>query len=401
MTATAPSPQHQAATATAWLVIWGTSLAHMLNDVIQSLVTASYPIIESEFALSFWQIGMLTFAFQVTASIFQPIVGHFSDSRPVTHALAFGMGLSLVGLVMLAEGPGYGWLLAGATLIGLGSAIFHPEASRLARAASGGRFGTAQSLFQVGGNAGTAIGPLLAAFVVVHNGRHSLLWFSVLALAGLLILSRLGSWYARHRAAAARRPAPARKGRALPRRTIILAITVLALLTFSKNIYTAAFGSYYTFYLIDRFDLTAQQSQLMLFLFLGAMALGVALGGIVGDRVGPLTVIWVSILGVLPFTLLMPFASLLWTGVLTVIIGVILASAFPAIVVYAIELVPGRVGLISGMFFGFAFGMAGIAAAVLGVLADMNGIDWVFDVVAWLPVIGILTILLPRRTFAD
>jgi len=401
MTATAPSPQHQAATATARLVIWGTSLAHLLNDVIQSLVTASYPIIESEFALSFWQIGLLTFAFQVTASIFQPIVGHFSDSRPVTHALAFGMGLSLVGLVMLAEGPGYGWLLAGATLIGLGSAMFHPEASRLARAASGGRFGTAQSLFQVGGNAGTAIGPLLAAFVVVHNGRHSMLWFSVLAIAGLLILSRLGTWYARHRAAAARRPAPVRKGRALPRNTILLAITVLALLTFSKNIYTAAFGSYYTFYLIDRFDLTAQQSQLMLFLFLGAMAVGVALGGIVGDRVGPLTVIWVSILGVLPFTLLMPFASLLWTGVLSVVIGVILASAFPAIVVYAIELVPGRVGLISGMFFGFAFGMAGIAAAVLGVLADMNGIDWVFDVVAWLPVIGVLTILLPRRTFAD
>lgn len=401
MTATAPASQHQAATTAAWLVIWGTSLAHLLNDVIQSLVTASYPIIENEFALSFWQIGMLTFAFQVTASIFQPIVGHFSDRNPVTHALAFGMALSLAGLVMLAEGPGYGWLLAGATLIGLGSAIFHPEASRVARAASGGRFGTAQSLFQVGGNAGTAIGPLLAAFVVVHNGRHSLLWFSVLALAGLFILSRLGTWYARHRAAAARRSVPTRQGRPLPRRTIILAITVLALLTFSKNIYTAAFGSYYTFYLIDRFALTAQQSQLMLFVFLGAMAVGVALGGTLGDRVGPLTVIWVSILGVLPFSLLMPFASLFWTGALSVIIGVILASAFPAIVVYAIELVPGRVGLISGMFFGFAFGMAGIAAAVLGMLADMNGIDWVFDVVAWLPVIGILTILLPRRTFAD
>jgi FSR family fosmidomycin resistance protein-like MFS transporter len=401
MTTTAPASPHQAATATAWLVIWGTSLSHLLNDVVQSLVTASYPIIESEFALSFWQIGMLTFAFQVTASIFQPVVGHFSDRSPITHALAFGMGLSLVGLIMLAEGPGYGWLLAGATLIGLGSAIFHPEASRVARAASGGRFGTAQSLFQVGGNAGTAIGPLLAAFVVVHNGRHSLLWFGVLALVGLLILSWLGTWHARHRAAAARRPAPVRKGTALPRRTIILAITVLALLTFSKNIYTAAFGSYYTFFLIDRFALTAQQSQLMLFVFLGAMALGVALGGTLGDRVGPLTVIWISILGVLPFSLLMPFASLFWTGVLSVIIGVILASAFPAIVVYAIELVPGRVGLISGMFFGFAFGMAGISAAVLGMLADINGIDWVFDVVAWLPMIGILTILLPRRTFAD
>jgi FSR family fosmidomycin resistance protein-like MFS transporter len=400
MTATSPSPVHQAATTTAWLVIWGTSLSHLLNDVIQSLVTASYPIIEAEFGLSFWQIGMMTFAFQVTASIFQPIVGHYSDRSPVTHALAFGMALSLVGLVMLAEGPGYGWLLAGATLIGLGSAIFHPEASRVARAASGGRFGTAQSMFQVGGNAGTAIGPLLAAFVVVQNGRPSLLWFSVLALAGVLILTRLGSWHARHRAAAARRPAPPRKGAALPRQTIIMAIVVLALLTFSKNIYTAAFGSYYTFFLIDRFDLTAQQSQLMLFVFLGAMAVGVALGGTIGDRVGPLTVIWVSILGVLPFTLLLPFASLFWTGVLSVIIGVILASAFPAIVVYAIELVPGRVGLISGMFFGFAFGIAGIAAAVLGLLADINGIDWVFRVVAWLPAIGILAVLLPRRTFA-
>jgi MFS transporter, FSR family, fosmidomycin resistance protein len=401
MTVTSPATPQHAATATAWLVIWGTSLSHLLNDVIQSLVTASYPIIESEFGLSFWQIGMLTFAVQVTASIFQPIVGHYSDRSPVTYALAFGMGLSFVGLVMLSEGPSYGWLLVGATLIGLGSAIFHPEASRLARAASGGRFGTAQSMFQVGGNAGTAIGPLLAAFVVVHHGRPSLLWFSVLALAGVLILARLGSWHARHRAAAARKPASVRRGSALPRQTIMLAIVVLALLTFSKNIYTAAFGSYYTFFLIDRFALTAQQSQLMLFVFLGAMAVGVALGGTIGDRIGPLTVIWVSILGVLPFTLLLPFASLFWTGVLSVIIGVILASAFPAIVVYAIELVPGRVGLISGMFFGFAFGMAGIAAAVLGLLADLNGIAWVFNVVAWLPIIGVLAIFLPRRTFAD
>jgi FSR family fosmidomycin resistance protein-like MFS transporter len=400
MTTTAPASLHPAATTTAWLVIWGTSLGHLLNDVIQSLVTASYPVIESEFDLTFAQIGLLTFAFQVTASIFQPVVGHLSDRHPVRHGLAFGMALTLCGLLLLAEGPSYGWLLAGATLIGLGSAIFHPEASRVARAAAGGRFGTAQSLFQVGGNLGTALGPLFAAFIVVVHGRPSLLWFSAAALAAFVLLVWLGNWHARHRAAAARRPAPARAGPPLPRQTIIMALVVLALLTFSKNIYTAAVGSYYTFFLIDRFDLTAQQSQLMLFLFLGAMVLGVAAGGPIGDRFGPLTVIWISILGVLPFTLLMPFATLFWTGVLSVFIGVILASAFPAIVVYAIELVPGRVGLISGMFFGFAFGMAGIAAAILGLLADINGIGWVFWLCGWLPAIGIITIFLPRRTFA-
>ncbi len=400
MTISTPAGPHPAAVATAWAVILGTSVSHLLNDVIQSLITASYPVIEGEFGLTFWQIGLLTFAFQVTASILQPVVGHYGDKRPVPQALAFGMGSTLVGLVLLAEGPAYGWLIAGAALIGCGSAIFHPEASRVARAASGGKFGTAQSLFQVGGNIGTAVGPLLAAFIVVERGRGSLIWFSVIAMVGIVILTRLGAWHARHRAAAARRPAPARKGAALPRNTVIMALVVLALLTFSKNIYTAAIGSYYTFFLIDRFALTAQESQLMLFVFLAAMAAGVAIGGPLGDRMGPLTVIWVSILGVLPFTLLLPFASLFWTGVLSVIIGVIIASAFPAIVVYAIELVPGRVGLISGMFFGFAFGMGGIAAAVLGFLADMNGIAWVFWVCAWLPAMGVLTIFLPRRTFA-
>ena len=399
MTATSSVSPQEAATATAWMVVFGTSLAHLLNDLVQSLVTASYPVIEGEFGLLFWQIGLITFAFQVTASILQPIVGHVLDRRAVTHALGFGMGMTLLGLVLLAEGPGYGWLLAGAVMIGIGSAVFHPEASRVARAASGGRFGTAQSLFQVGGNLGTAIGPLLAAFVVVSHGRSSLIWFSAVALLGLVVLLRLGGWHARHRAAAARRPPVLGEGAALPRRTIVTALVVLALLTFSKNIYTAAFGSYYTFFLIERFDLTAQQSQLMLFLFLGAMAVGVAIGGPVGDRIGPLAVIWVSILGVLPFSLLLPFATLFWTGVLSVIIGIVIASAFPAIVVYAIELVPGRVGLISGMFFGLAFGMGGIAAAVLGILADLNGLAWVFWVCAWLPAIGILTIFLPRRAF--
>jgi FSR family fosmidomycin resistance protein-like MFS transporter len=398
MTATSPVTSHEAASATAWFVIFGTALAHLLNDLVQSLVTASYPVIEGEFGLLFWQIGLITFAFQVTASVLQPVVGHLSDRHPLTHALGFGMALTLLGLVLLAEGPGYGWLLAGAVLIGIGSAVFHPEASRVARAASGGRFGTAQSLFQVGGNLGTAIGPLLAAFVVVVHGRQSLIWFSACALLGLIVLVRLGAWHAHHRAAAALRPAIRREGPVLPRRTVATALVVLALLTFSKNIYTAAFGSYYTFFLIERFGLTAQQSQLMLFLFLGAMAVGVALGGPIGDRFGPLAVIWGSILGVLPFTILLPFATLFWTAVLSVVIGIVIASAFPAIVVYAIELVPGRIGLISGLFFGFAFGMGGIAAAVLGVLADLNGLRWIFVLCSWLPAIGILTVFLPRRS---
>ena len=397
MTVTSPALPHEAASATAWLVIFGTATAHLLNDVIQSLVTASYPVIESEFGLMFWQIGLITLAFQVTASLLQPVVGHLSDSHPIRHSLGLGMATTLVGMLLLAEGPGYGWLLAGAVLIGIGSAVFHPEASRVARAASGGRFGTAQSLFQVGGNLGTAIGPLLAAFVVVVHGRESLIWFSGCALVGVVILLRLGNWYARHRAALALRPAPVPARTALSRGAVVTALAVLALLTFSKNIYTAAFGSYYTFFLIERFGLTAQQSQLMLFLFLAAMAVGVALGGPVGDRFGPLAVIWVSILGVLPFTLVLPFASLFWTGVLSVVIGVVIASAFPAIIVYAIELLPGRVGLVSGMFFGFAFGIGGIAAAVLGLMADLHGLAWVFWVCGWLPAIGLLTVFLPRR----
>jgi FSR family fosmidomycin resistance protein-like MFS transporter len=280
-------------------------------------------------------------------------------------------------------------------MIGVGSAIFHPEASRVARFASGGRYGTAQSLFQVGGNAGTAIGPLLAAFVVVPFGRPSLLWFSAGALAGIVILQRVGQWYDRYRKA---HPPVARthKDSALPRQKVLMALVVLALLVFTKNIYTASISSYYTFFLIERFDLTAQQSQLMLFVFLGAMAVGVIIGGPIGDRFGALTVIWFSILGVLPFTLALPYADLLWTGVLSVIIGVIIASAFPAILVFAQELVPGRIGMINGVFFGFAFGMGGIAAAVLGVLADLRGLDFVFILCSWLPVMGLLTIFLPR-----
>ncbi len=382
-------------TATAYIVIFGVSLGHMLNDVMQSLVTAIYPLLQVEFSLSFFQIGLLSFAFQVTASILQPIVGNYTDKHPMPHSLAFGMGSTLIGILLLALAPSYALLVVGAMLIGVGSSIFHPEASRVARLASGGKYGTAQSLFQVGGNVGTAVGPLLAAFIVVPFGRPSLLWFSAGALIGIFVLRQVGGWYGRYRAA---NPPVARVRREneLPRKKVMMALVVLALLVFTKNIYTASMSNYYTFFLIERFDLTAQQSQLMLFVFLAAMAAGVIIGGPVGDRFGALTVIWFSILGVLPFTLALPYTSLMWTGVMSVFIGVIIASAFPAIIVFAQELVPGRTGMITGVFFGFAFGMGGIAAAVLGVLADINGIDFVFVICAWLPIIGILTIFLPR-----
>lgn len=388
--------QAQAAGRTTWLVLMGISLCHMLNDVMQSLLAAIYPLLRAEFALDFWQIGLMTFAFQVTASLLQPVVGLVTDRHPQPMSLPVGMAMSLGGLVLLATADIYALLLAGAMMIGLGSAIFHPEASRVARMASGGRFGTAQSLFQVGGNFGTAIGPLLAAFIVVPLGRPSIAWFSIMALMGIVVLSQVGAWYGRWTRVNAGRTGPSRT-LPLPRRRVIGAITVLALLVFSKNIYTASISSYYTFFLIERFGLTTQQSQMMLFLFLGAMAAGVMLGGPLGDRFGTLGVIWFSILGVLPFTLLLPHADLFWTGILSVVIGVILSSAFPAIVVFAQELVPGRVGLIAGIFFGFAFGMGGIAAAVLGVLADLRGIGFVYALCAWMPALGLLTILLPRR----
>ncbi len=380
---------------TTWMVILAISLCHFLNDVMQSLLAALYPVLQQEFALSFWQIGMMTFAFQGTASLLQPVVGMVTDRRPMPYSLPIGMGASLFGLLMLASAESYMFLLAGAMLIGLGSAVFHPEASRVARLASGGRYGTAQSLFQVGGNFGTAAGPLLAAFIVVPLGRPSIAWFSVLALLGVLILWNVGQWYARY-SQTARGARRAAGGPTLSRRRVIGAITVLALLVFSKNIYTASISSYYTFFLIERFGLTTQQSQLMLFLFLGAAAVGVIFGGPIGDRFGPLTVIWFSILGVLPFTLLLPHVDLFWTGVLSMLIGVILSSAFPAIVVFAQELVPGRVGLIAGIFFGFAFGMGGIAAAVLGVVADARGIAFVYQICAFLPLLGLLTVFLPR-----
>ena len=366
----------------------------MINDIMQSLLAALYPMLKEDYALDFWQIGLLTLTFQVTASLLQPGIGHYTDKRPMPYSLPVGMASSMVGLLLLAYAASYPLLLTGAAMIGIGSAIFHPEASRVARMASGGRYGLAQSLFQVGGNFGTAIGPLLAAFIVVPRGQASVAWFSLIALLGMIILWQVGNWYNRYTLANAGRSAPSRT-LPLPRNKVVMALVVLALLVFTKNIYTASIHSYYTFFLIEKFGVSVQYSQMMLFVFLGAMALGTVLGGPVGDRIGPKNVIWFSILGVLPFTLAMPHVDLFWSGVLTFIIGVILASAFPAIVVFAQELVPGRVGMIAGIFFGFAFGMGGISAAVLGVLADRNGIEWVFMVCSYLPFLGLLTIFLP------
>jgi FSR family fosmidomycin resistance protein-like MFS transporter len=384
------------AQATVFPIILAVSLCHMLNDVMQSLLSAIYPMLKEEHALDFWQIGLLTFTFQFTASLLQPAVGLYTDKRPMPQSLPAGMASSMLGLFLLAFAHTYPLLLLGAGLIGIGSAIFHPEASRVARMASGGRYGLAQSLFQVGGNFGTSIGPLLAAFIVVPRGQASVAWFAVIALLGMLILRRVGAWYARVIADNAGRPAAAVTA-PLPRGRIVTALVVLAMLVFSKNVYTASISSYYTFFLIEKFGVSVQHSQMMLFVFLGAMALGTVIGGPIGDRFGPRTVIWFSILGILPFTLMLPYADLFWSGVLSFIIGVVLASAFPAIVVFAQELVPGRVGMIAGIFFGFAFGMGGMAAAVLGVLADVNGIEWVYSVCSFLPLLGVLTILLPSR----
>jgi MFS transporter, FSR family, fosmidomycin resistance protein len=381
---------------TTYLVILAVSLCHMLNDVMQSLLAAIFPILKADFALDFWQIGLIALAFQITASLLQPLIGMATDRHPFPQALAFGMGATMLGLGLLAFAPAYGWLLGAACLIGIGSAVFHPEAARVARLAAGGRYGMAQSLFQVGGNTGQAIGPLLAALVVVPLGQPAIAWFALFALAGMVILQRVGAWHARFRAAATRAPRPSR---ALPlaRRRVALALTILMLLVFSKNIYTAGVTSYYTFFLIDRFGLTTQQSQLMLFLFMAALAFGVVLGGPLADRFGATPVIWALAVGVLPFTLMLPHAGFAGTALLSVAIGVIMAAAAPVIIVFAQELVPGRIGLVSGIFFGFAFGMGGIAAAALGILADVRGIAFVFQLTAILPAIGLVAIFLPRR----
>lgn len=394
MTDTTAAPYRLRSDPTVYSVILAVSFCHFINDIMQSLLAAIYPMIKEDYGLDFWQIGLLTFTFQVTASLLQPLIGMYTDKRPLPYSLSFGMGSSLVGLLLLGFATHYWVLLIGAAFIGIGSAIFHPESSRVARLASGGRYGLAQSLFQVGGNTGQAIGPLLAAFIVVPRGQGSVSWFAFAALAGMVILWRVGVWYARNRIAAASRHGA---GRELPfaRNTIVTALVVLGILTFSKNVYMASLSSYYTFYVIEKFGVSIQNSQVLLFVLLGAAALGTILGGPLGDRFGAKTVIWFSILGVLPFTLALPHVDLFWTAVLSAVIGLIMASAFPAIVVFAQELLPGRVGMVAGIFFGFAFGMGGLGAAVLGIVADIRGIDYVYGICAFLPALGLLTVFLP------
>jgi len=378
-------------------VLAAASFCHLINDMLQSLLPSIYPILKSSFHLDFSQIGLITLTFQITASLLQPFIGMFTDKRPLPWSLPIGMACTMVGLVMLAYAPTFGLLLIAASMFGVGSAIFHPESSRVARMASGGKHGFAQAFFQVGGNTGSAIGPLLAALIILPRGQKGVLWFTLATLLGILVLSWVGRWYRDRLEHLRSLPAKLREpGRTLPRGKVIGAMFILMLLVFSKYFYIASLTSYYTFYLISRFHVSVGNSQLLLFLLFGAIAAGTLIGGPVGDRIGRKYVIWVSILGVLPFTLILPYANLFWTAVLSVVIGVIIASAFSAILVYAQELVPGRVGMISGLFFGFAFGMGGIGAAVLGKLADATSIIYVYHVCAYLPAIGLLTGFLPN-----
>ena len=377
-------------------IVLALSFAHLLNDMMQSLLPAIYPIIKDAYGLDFGQIGLITLAFQLTASLLQPLVGIYTDRRPQPYSLVAGMGSTLLGLVVLAYAGSYAMLLLGAALVGTGSSVFHPESTRMARLASGGRHGFAQSLFQVGGQAGQALGPLLAAFIVVPRGQTSLSWFSLVALFAMLLLLQVGRWYQRQspapvkpRMAAAATGAPSRSG------GVAFVVAMLILLMFSKSAYTASLSSYYTFYLIGKFQVSVQASQFLLFLFLVAQALGSLIGGHLGDRIGRREIIWFSILGAVPFTLALPFANLLWTAILTVVIGMIMASAFPAILVYALELLPGKVGMIAGLFYGVSFGLGALSAAMLGELADVTSIATVYSLCSILPLIGLVTWFLP------
>jgi len=384
-------------TSPAYAVLGALSVCHLLNDMVQSLLPAIYPILKVALALDFRHIGLITLANQLTASLLQPVVGYVTDRKPKPQSLAIGMGFTLAGLLLLAWASHFGAILAAAALVGVGSSIFHPESSRIARLASGGQHGLAQSVFQVGGNAGSSLGPLLAAFIVLPHGQGSVGWFAIAPLSAIVVLWNVGVWYRAHvRAGGSPHGAAHAPLHHLSRRQVNIAIVVLLVLVFSKYVYLASLSTFYTFYLMDRFHVSVRSAQLHLFVFLGAVAAGTILGGPLGDRIGRKYVIWGSILGVLPFTLLLPHANLMFTGILSAVIGLILASAFSAIVVYAQELVPGNVGMIAGLFFGFAFGIAGLGAAALGQLADMTSVTTVYNVCAWLPALGLLTAFLPE-----
>ena len=389
---------------TVFPILLSISVCHLLNDTLQSLIPAIYPLLKNSFHLDFGQVGLIALTLQLTASLLQPVVGLYTDRRPQPYSLAIGMGVTMIGLLAFAMAPSYGTVLAAAALVGIGSAVFHPESSRVARMASGGQHGMAQSLFQVGGNAGSALGPLLAAFVLT-KGQSSIAWFSLLALLAIVLLTNIGTWI-RHNPShlpesIALDPAhlasleSAHHHVVLPLKKVAFCLAILVALMFSKMFYLASLMSYYTFYLMNKFHVSIQNAQLHLFLFLAAVAAGTFIGGPVGDKIGRKYVIWCSILGVLPFTLVLPYSNLLWTSILSVVIGFILASAFSAILVYAQELMPGRIGMVSGLFFGLAFGLGGLGAALLGKLADLTSINFVYHVCSFLPAIGILTAFLP------
>lgn len=396
---TAISPTLPLSHRAAMPVLVALSVTHLLNDMIQSLIPAIYPIIKSAYALDFGQIGMITLTFQITASLFQPLVGHVTDRRPMPYSMVVGMGFTLVGLIGLSFAASYVHLLLAAGCVGLGSSIFHPEATRMARNASGGRQGLAQGIFQVGGQTGGALGPLLAAFIIVPRGQASIAWFSAAAMLAMVLMVWTARRFAEMRSAQLKAAAGAPQGEArpeLPRATVIGAMALLIILLFSKNAYNASFTSFYTFFLIDRFGVSVQFSQIMLFLFLVSAAIGALAGGIVGDRIGRHRVIWFSILGALPFALMLPYANLLWTGVLTILINLIMSSAFASILIYAMDLAPRRVGMIGGLFYGLSFGLGGLAAAILGQLADRIGIDAVYHLCSFLPAMGLLAWFLPK-----
>ncbi|RBQ36140.1 MFS transporter [Rahnella aquatilis] len=395
-TSTPVSPQKDAVKKTAFSILAAISVSHLLNDMIQSLILAIYPLLQNQFSLSFTQIGLITLTYQITASLLQPLIGYYTDKHPQPYSLPIGMGFTLSGLLLLAVAQSFPVVLLAAALVGTGSSVFHPESSRVARMASGGRHGLAQSLFQVGGNLGSSLGPLLAALIIAPYGKGNVAWFSLAALLGIVVLLQISKWYRQQNQIAKKRGPVNSNITLLPRKTVAMSMGILLVLIFSKYFYLTSLSSYYTFYLIHKFGVSVQSAQIHLFVFLFAVAAGTIIGGPVGDRIGRKYVIWVSILGVAPFTLLLPHANLMWTSVLSVIIGMILASAFSAILVFAQELMPGKVGMVSGLFFGLAFGMGGLGAAVLGYVADKTSIELVYQICAFLPLLGILTAFLPN-----
>ncbi len=381
---------------TSFSILGAISVSHLLNDMIQSLILAIYPLLQAEFSLSFAQIGLITLTYQLTASLLQPLIGLYTDKHPQPYSLPIGMGFTLSGILLLAVATTFPVVLLAAALVGTGSSVFHPESSRVARMASGGRHGLAQSVFQVGGNFGSALGPLLAAIIIAPYGKGNVGWFSLAALLAIVVLLQVSKWYKLQQRASYGKVLKISSAQTLPKNKIISTLAILMVLIFSKYFYLTSISSYYTFYLIHKFGVSVQSAQIHLFVFLFAVAAGTIIGGPLGDKIGRKYVIWGSILGVAPFTLALPYASLYWTGILTVFIGVILASAFSAILVYAQELIPGKVGMVSGLFFGFAFGMGGIGAAVLGYVADLTSIELVYQICAFLPLLGIFTALLPN-----